>query len=413
MADNGTSDAAAAAPPHDAGAAGRCPACLSVDLRGFLEYEQVPVHGVLLMYSREAGRAHPRADLQLAVCSACGFVTNVRFEAGQHEYGPDYEESQHCSSTFSRFAAELARRLVDDFDLREKSIVEIGCGKGEFLAELCRVGNNRGVGIDPACRPERIDAATAERIEFRPEFYSAQHAGLAADMICCRHTLEHIQPVHEFLTLVRRNIKSGTRPVVFCEVPSLEIIVREARFWDLYYEHCSYFDRASLATLFERTGFDVLDVWLDYDEQYLCLTARPSDQAADERRESRATANADPDVASPMADFAARCRASITQWREVLAAWSEQQLRPVLWGAGSKCVAFLAATGLDEEVEYVVDINPYKQDRFLPGTGHLVVAPESLREYRPRRVLAMNSVYRQEIQAQLDALGLDAELHTL
>ncbi|REJ88469.1 MAG: methyltransferase domain-containing protein [Planctomycetota bacterium] len=411
MADNRTSDAAAA--PRETDAARRCPACLSNDLEVFLEYEQVPVHGVLLMYSREAGRAHPRADLQLAVCSACGFVTNVRFEAGQHEYGPDYEESQHCSSTFSRFAADLAQRLVDDFDLRDRSIVEIGCGKGEFLAELCRLGNNRGVGIDPSCRPERIDAAAAARIEFRPEFYSAQHAGLAADMICCRHTLEHIQPVHEFLALVRGNIKPGTQPVVFCEVPSLEIIVREARFWDLYYEHCSYFDRASLATLFERTGFEVLDVWLDYDEQYLCLTARPSGQAADKYPVSRPRAKANPSMAAPMADFAARCQASITLWREVVAGWHAQQLRPVLWGAGSKCVAFLAATGLDEEIEYVVDISPYKQDRFLPGTGHRVVAPDFLREYRPRRVLAMNSVYRQEIQAQLDALGLEAELHAL
>jgi len=58
----------------------------------------------------------------------------------------------------------------------------------------------------------------------------------------------------------------------------------------------------------------------------------------------------------------------------------------------------------------VVDVNPRKQGTFLPGSGHPVVAPETLLETRPDLVVAMNGMYREEIQRRLSGLGLDIEL---
>ena len=82
----------------------------------------------------------------------------------------------------------------------------------------------------------------------------------------------------------------------------------------------------------------------------------------------------------------------------------------MIWGGGSKGVAFLTTLGLEEEVEYVVDVNPYKQGMFMPGTGHEVVGPDFLRSYRPELVVAMNPVYLGEIAGELSSLGVEAEL---
>ena len=60
------------------------------------------------------------------------------------------------------------------------------------------------------------------------------------------------------------------------ELPDVRRVLDEVAFWDVYYEHCSYFSAGSLARLFRATGFEVLDLALDYDDQYLLLEARPS-----------------------------------------------------------------------------------------------------------------------------------------
>ena len=82
----------------------------------------------------------------------------------------------------------------------------------------------------------------------------------------------------------------------------------------------------------------------------------------------------------------------------------------MLWGSGSKGVAFLNTLAGAELIEYVVDINPYKHGKFMAGTGQEIVAPERLRDYRPDVVIAMNPIYLNEIQRSLDELGVAAEL---
>jgi hypothetical protein len=82
----------------------------------------------------------------------------------------------------------------------------------------------------------------------------------------------------------------------------------------------------------------------------------------------------------------------------------------VIWGGGSKGVSFLTTLGIGEEIGYAVDVNPFKQEKFMAGTGHRVVSPEFLRGYRPDLVIAMNPIYLPEIGSQLSSLGIDAEL---
>jgi threonine dehydrogenase-like Zn-dependent dehydrogenase len=87
--------------------------------------------------------------------------------------------------------------------------------------------------------------------------------------------------------------------------------------------------------------------------------------------------------------------------------------RAVIWGAGSKGVAFLSALGDRGLVDAAVDINPFKRGMFMAGTGHCIVAPEQLKAAPPDLVVAMNPVYRNEITATLRSLDLDPVLEAL
>jgi len=217
--------------PHDP----RCWSCGARDVRDFYEVRGIPAHSCLLMPTPEEAVAYPRRDLALGFCEACGFIQNTAFDPTVHEYSPRYEETQGFSGRFNRFAGDLARRLVFRHDLRGKDIVEIGCGKGEFLRLLCEIGDNRGVGIDPAWRPDRVPEGRAGdrgSVRFIPQLYSPEHADLPADLILCRHTLEHIQPVAELLRLVRESI-GAKDTVVVVEVPDVGRVLRARAFWDI------------------------------------------------------------------------------------------------------------------------------------------------------------------------------------
>ncbi len=388
-----------------------CPCCASPGMRVFHEASGVPSNSCILMKSRDEALDYPRGEIRLGFCDACGFISNIAFDPALTEYSGRYEETQGFSGTFNAFHRSLAERLIERYDLRGKDIVEIGCGKGEFLLLLCDLGQNRGVGFDPGVRQERIQGAAAERIRFVPDFYSEAYAEVQGDLFACKMTLEHIAPAGDFVRMVRRAIGERLGTLVFFQIPETTRILRDCAFEDIYYEHCSYFSPGSLARLFRSSGFEVLDLSTEYQGQYLTIEARASAQPVAQQPlpEER-----DLDLLRGLvASFPRRFAARRAEWEGRIRQAAAQGQRIVLWGSGSKAVSFLTTLDLGSAIQYAVDINPYRHGHFLPGSGQEIVAPGFLKTYRPDLVVIMNAVYREEIARDLAALGLTPELVAL
>ena len=384
-----------------------CPSCGSRNITVFYEAANVPAQSCLLLTDHASALAFPSRDLALGFCQSCGFITNVLFDPGVVSYSSMYEEQQSFSPRFNTFARELASRLIERYRLRDKDIVEIGCGKGDFLTLLCELGPNHGIGIDPSYVPGRSDTPVASQTEFIQDLYSERYAHFPSDLLCCRHTLEHIYETGEFMRTVRRAIGDRKETAIFFEVPDVTRVLRELAFWDIYYEHCSYFSLGSLARLFRSAGFNVLDLAKGFDDQYLLLDARPSNGLP---APSLAEENDLEELARDVRYFADNYPAKIAAWSAEVESIREHRHRAVIWGSSSKCVAFLSTLKIRDEVEFVVDINPYRQGKYLAGSGKKIVAPAFLREYQPDKVIVMNAIYCEEIRADLDRMGLSPEL---
>lgn len=383
---------------------GSCPACASGPLEVFHRVEDVPVNSCLLLESRAEAIDFPRGRLELAVCHSCGFISNLAFDPRLTEYSARYEETQGFSPRFVAFGRQLAQSWVERYDLYGKHVLEVGCGKGEFLVWMMEAGAGSATGIDPGVHPERLDPEIADRVEWIPEFYDERWSHLPADAIVCRHTLEHISPVGEFLSMVRDNLGDRTDVVVLFELPDAVRVLEEVAFWDTYYEHCSYFTPGSLARLFQACGFEVVDQSMAFDDQYLLIEARPSGTST---VASRSTSPDDLDrIQAGVAHFRDGYDAMVSHWRDALGRVAERGAPAVVWGGGSKAVAFLAGLGAGDQIAGAVDINPHKQGRYIAGSGHRVLAPTELVTVGPELVIAMNPVYLEEIRQELDRLGL-------
>ncbi len=382
-----------------------CPNCKNCDMTPFYEVHQVPVHDVLLMESRKEAVNHPRRDMKLAFCPFCGFISNCIFDPEIHEYSAKYEETQGFSGTFSQFHQALAQQLIDKYHLYNKKILEIGCGKGEFITLLCELGNNRGYGFDPAFVPER-NPDRHNLVEFVTDYYSEKYSHYSADMVCCKMTLEHIAETFDFVEMVRNAIGEDHSTIVFFQMPEALSIFTNLAFWDIYYEHCSYFSRVSLGHLFEATGFRILNLQAVFDGQYLTIEAKPTLRGSNHGNIYGSRKS----ILQVVKYFRKRVHDHQEQWKNLIDSYHRHHKKVILWGGSSKSVAFLTSLNITEEIEYVVDINPYKQGYFMPGSGQEVVSPSFLREYKPDMIIVMNPVYLEEIHQDLKQMNLSPDI---
>ncbi len=383
-----------------------CPVCKSPKLSPFLQIKNLPVHFGLLWRSQVAALDCPKGELNLAVCMVCGFITNLAFVPSLMETTRAYENSMHFSPRFQAYARSVASRLVDFYGLRNGLVFEIGCGRGEFLAMVCELGDNQGIGFESNSELEGVEFIYEDRIKIVRDPFPGEYVGVEPNLICCRYLMEHIPNPLEFLHKIRGAISDEAKTVFYFEVPDALFMLRKGSIWSLVYEHCSYFTFGSLASAFSTTGFEVLHLEQSYGGQFLSLEARLAEGLDAVYRDHHERVE---QLVRTVDAFSNSYGEKIIAWRRDLERRVEAGRRVVVWGAGAKGVSFLNMLEIRDQIEFVVDINPHKQGAYIAGTGQRIVPPGFLQEYRPDVVIVMNPIYRDEIQNRLQELDLSAE----
>lgn len=383
----------------------RCPVCTSPDPRPILDLKGIPVLCNVLWDDPEEARRVARGRIELSFCTTCGHLFNASFDPERIDYDVRYENSLHRSSRFQGYAESLAEDLVDRHDLVDASVLEVGCGQGEFLELLCEQGVERARGYDPSYRAGSTEHDERLRI-FRETYDPDPSGGESAAFVCCRHVIEHLDEPGRLVDSLTRSPDGNRAPIVFVEVPNAASMMARGAVWDLIYEHVSYFTPPSLRRLFEEHELELLRLHTVFGDQFLTGEGRQSSSPVEPR-----DSGDDIDRLHRCArDFSDRLREARRRWERRLARWRRRDETAVLWGAGSKGVTFANLVEESKALPGVVDINPEKQGHFLTGTGHLIVGPERLRSIRPDRIVLMNPIYREEVGRTLDRIGVSAEL---
>ena len=327
-------------------------------------------------------------------------IWNTSFDVTAVDYGVEYENSLHFSQVFEDYAARLATRLAADHRLEGRRVVDIGAGKGDFLALLCQVAACSGTGFDPGYEGTQHES---ESLRFVRAPYSDQYSSVRGDLVVCRHVLEHVVDPRAFAATLREAMTEDG--ALYVEVPSAEYMLLRGAVWDVVYEHVSYFTAPALRRLLEDVGLEVVRTGTAFGDQYLWAEAvnasKPS--VRDVRPEAVA------ELVRAAQRFGAMFRLAVSgATREVARRSTSGPI--ALWGAGSKGVTFLNVVDRDRHIGTVVDSNPRKQGRHVPGSGQEIVAPSALVTTRPASVLVTNPLYSGEVQRLVDELGVATQV---
>jgi SAM-dependent methyltransferase len=380
-------------------AIGACRICGSDAREALIEFAAVPVNCSELHRTSAEAVSAPTGPIRLVLCSTCGDVCNQAFDASILTYDASYENALDFSPSFRDYLCALADDLTERHDLHGRTVVEVGCGQGSFLAALCAGGENRGYGFDPSYR---ADVDLPETVEILTQLFDPATATVRGDLYCARHVLEHIPEPLEFLHKLRPAVAEGNA-TLYIEVPAGEAVFGGDASFDLNNPHVSYFSAPALVGLLGRAGYEVERVDHRFGGQYLSVEAHASD------------APATPVPRTEIDAFVAQARtAAATLDRELDQARARvdgarsRGRETALWGAGAKAVTFIAL--LDRRVDAMIDINPRKLGSFLPGSGVAIEAPATLAAHRPEVVFVLNPMYRDEIAGMLAANGVDTEV---
>ncbi len=385
-----------------------CHLCGRDDTRDFFRLESVPTQDGVMCKSFEEAKEVVRGDILLRHCNYCGYIGNELHDHSKVAFD-QYDFSLGYSPSFYEYLKSVSNRLLQEYSLNGKTVVDIGCGDGGFLKLLCEISGCKGIGIDPGFDYSKYSLESDLNLEFRREYYGPEHQELRPDLVTCRLVLDLFSSPNDILSKIKDNLEGLPKSVVYFEVPDATYTFRERIVWNVVYEHRSWFTLSSLSYIFSKAGFEVLNMGKCWNNEFLYLEARvPADneQINSMERPADQLRNDIPEFARIFDNTKQEALLKLKELRQV-------KSKVMGWGAGARAVTFFNLFEVLDMVPYIVDINSKRHHKFLPGSGQTIVPPNFIQSYQPDTIIITNPTYSQEIQEQVAELGLSPQFWIL
>lgn len=348
--------------------------------------------------------------LRVLVCEQCWLVQTQDFARADALFRPDYAYFSSVSSTWLAHAERYVATMVERFGLdTSHHVVEIAANDG-YLLQYVQARGIPCLGIEPTATAA---AARAKGLTIIEDFFGLELAetlvarGQAADLVVANNVLAHVPDIDDFVRGVARLLEPSG--LATFEFPHLWHLLAETQFDTLYHEHFSYLALGVVERIFRANGLSVFDVeeWSTHGgslrvyAQRADTGARPCQTRVDALLQRERAAGLETPAA--YADFQAHAE---TIRHALLGFLLQARLggrRVVGYGAAAKGNTLLNYAGVRPDMlPYVVDRNPAKQGRYLPGSRIPIVDESRLAETRPDYVLILPWNLRDEVMRQLD-----------
>jgi SAM-dependent methyltransferase len=381
----------------------RCRACSHRGLAPVLDLGRMPLADRLPVAG--STELEPRYPLEVAFCPQCSLVQILATVAPELVFDADYPYFSSYSETLLEHSRRHVASLMEERRLDGSSlVVELASNDGYLLKNFV----DRGVpvlGIDPAPGPAR--AAESRGVRTLCTFFTTELAerlrseGSLADVVIGKNVLAHVADTNGFVAGIARILKPGGIAVV--EMPYVRDLIEHNEFDTIYHEHLCYFSITAAKKLFAAHGLALVGAErLSIHGGSLRLTFEAGGTTPGAVRamldEEERLGLLDSGYYS---DFGARVRSVAEQLRTLVLDCKRRGRSVAAYGAAAKGAVLLNYAMLDYSViDFVVDRNPHKQGRLMPGVRVPILPVEALLERMPDDTLILPWNIKDEIVSQ-------------
>lgn len=313
-------------------------------------------------------------DIIIYECHYCGLLQ----AAGEPvPYYRDVIRATSVSEEMRKFRIQQFSKWVEENDLIGKKIIEIGCGKGEYMSFM----------EETKAQVTGLEHLEESVVQGRKDGHAILHgfvenedykiSGAPYDAFYIMNFLEHIPDPGDFLIGIANNLTENAVGIV--EVPNVNMILEKSLYSEFIQDHLSYFITRTLSNILELNGFEVLtcdEIWYRY-----IISAKVR------KRKLTSTDK-----------FQARMHNIQEKVDQYLMQMKKAGKVTAGWGAGHQALANLSLLHLQGSIKYVIDSAQFKQNKFTPATHIPIVSPEFLSKGEIDAVLIMAAGYSDEIK---------------
>ena len=383
-------------------------------LSPLMTLDDMPASAQNIPAASELAEDHP-LSLTLCQCPSCGLV---QFDTEPVDYYRDVIRAGGGTRTMTRLRHEEYARLLtamQEQHIRGRRIVEVGCGRGEFLRMWQNLAED-SEGAAALARDEARDPLSGQPnavplhlvgIEHKASLVAEANAsadktyrvyeGFATgdvrypespfDAFVQFNFLEHQPDPCDMLRNIWHNLKPQALGLI--TVPSFEYILRYNGYYELLRDHIANYTEFTLQKLLQDCGFELLGMDLVNRDTIEAIVRKADPDELSELHYSGRLIDV-----SALRDSYDRLSASVNAHIDHL---SESRRTMAIWGASHQGFTLAATTKLGGRVEYIIDSAPFKQGRFSPASHIPIVAPDYAVAHPVDEILIVAPGYTDEI----------------
>jgi len=385
-----------------------CRFCESTLTDKFLSLGKTPLANSYLT-DETLGKMEPFYPLELYVCRECYLVQLLEFENPIKIFSI-YAYFSSYSTSWVNHARQYAEHMVDTYHFtRESLVVELGSNDG-YLLQFFKNNGVPVLGIEPAENIAHIaiEKGIPTEVAFFSREYSehirAEHQ--PADLIIGNNILAHVPDLNDFVAGMANLL--GDSGIITMEFPHLLKLMELNQFDTIYHEHFSYFSLLAAVNVFRRHGLEIFDVEelsthggsLRIYAKHRGDDAHPVQPSVDNLLQNEKQSGLD--RLDYYYDFGHKVRRIKREIQRFFLETKSEGKSIAGYGAPAKGNTLLNYCGIDTDyIDYTVDLNPYKQNRYLPGANIPIFHPDHIRETQPDFVFILPWNLKDEIMEQM------------
>jgi len=348
--------------------------------------------------------------LRVLVCERCWLVQTEDFAQAHELFDAEYAYFSGFSSSWLAHCERYVANAVARFNLSADShVVEVAANDG-YLLQYVKARNIPCIGVEPTA--STATAARAKGIQIVEDFFGVRLAkelsaeGKQADLTIANNVLAHVPDINDFVAGFAMLLKP--QGVATFEFPHLLTLVAEKQFDTIYHEHFSYLSLTAVNRIFVDNGLTVFDV-----EEHpthggsLRVFAQRTNTGKHARISTvdvllRREAQVGMLTTAYYAGFQDKADKVKNDFLAFLLESKREGKTVAAYGAAAKGNTLMNYAGLRPDIiQFVVDRNPAKQGKYMPGSRIRIVDESSLYTIKPNYVVILPWNLCDEVMAQL------------